>query len=110
MSLHLKWKITNIKTKNDNNLENIVSEINWDVVAVDETGVEGTYNGFTQFDTTKVNIEQFTNFENLSEEQVVGWITSNISEHLMIFISEFIQKEINDKKTPATNKQLPWST
>lgn len=91
-------------------LSDVVVHARWSRTGVDENGHEGTFQGATPLRAPNSG-SLFTSFENLTEEQVIDWVKSEISASVGYedHIVGQITKQIEAKKTPITDVQmLPW--
>jgi hypothetical protein len=117
MGLQYTWKLEGLKKQNSDELDNIIIGTRWKVTATDEDGVFGSFIGATPFKAEDVDVDNFTEYESLTEEQVLGWIKSTVSgsastnywEH----ISGRIEKEIYEKRyavNDVSENSLPWAS
>lgn len=117
MTLIYKWKITSLNKTDDPSVElnDIIVQTRWTVTGADEDGNEGTFSGATPFEPDQVDPNNFTTYENLTEEMIIGWIknvvdnTPSYKEH----IDGQIQKQIDAIIKPVvevTGDTLPWAT
>ncbi len=76
MELTYTWKLTKLKKTDDPSVElnDIVVQTYWECTGTDADGISGTFNGATPFEPDKVDAENFTTYENLTEAQILGWI------------------------------------
>lgn len=104
------WKITNIAVKDSGSLKNVVVQTHWQKIGKDEDGYEGIYLGATPFDISQVNPDSFINAEDLTEEQVLGWIKARIasSDIYEARINKEIQNMIDDKKNVTRPYSPSW--
>jgi hypothetical protein len=116
MALTYEWKLTGLKKQNSENLNDVVVGTNWKLIATDEDGNQGTFNGATPFSISQVNTGSFTDYNSLTEEQVLSWVKEYVSgsshTNYMSHINEMILKEINSKKwarVEVMETDLPWS-
>ena len=118
MAITYTWKIDMMHTQSKLGVQNAVTEVHWSKTGTDETGAKGRYPGCTKFALQQIvesnTSGNFTTFENLTEEQVIGWIQTTITSEDMIFINAQIQASIDYQKTPKTgasidSKDFPWS-
>jgi hypothetical protein len=116
MALTYEWKLTGLKKQNGENLNDVVVGTNWKLTGTDEDGFQGTFNGATPFSISSVNPTNFTEYNSLTEEQVLGWVMSHVSgssnTNYMSHINEVILRDINSKKwtrMEVMETDLPWS-
>ena len=102
--MDITWNINSIKCKTfDNGNANVVSEVSWSVSAIDDEFRDSAYGSVAiPFKGT-----QFTAYENLSEEQVLNWVFSEIDKDE---IETNLANRINAIKNPTViTNSLPWS-
>ena len=116
MGYTYEWKLTGIKKQNTDQLSDVVVNTYWHLKGIDENGYSGSFTGATPFRVHDVDPNNFTSYENLTEEQVLGWIKHHVSSSTQTgywdHISDRIQKDINNKKGVIKNVDtfdLPWS-
>jgi hypothetical protein len=119
MAITYTWKIDMMHTQSKLGMQNAVTEIHWSKTGTDETGATGRYPGCTKFRLIDIGAKraagQFVPLEDITEEQVIEWIQSEITEDDMIFIDTQIQASIDHQKAPKTaasidSKDFPWAT
>jgi hypothetical protein len=110
------WKINNLKKQNDPSIEldDIIVEAFWVCTGTDEDGVQGTFYGTSSFQPDTIDPENFTAFEDLTEEQVIGWVQDKVDSDLgyKSYMESHIQKQIDAIVNPVTDvggDQLPWA-
>jgi hypothetical protein len=116
MALTYTWKINSIK-KQDNpslQLNDIIIQTYWECIGTDEDGNSGTFNGATPFNPDQVDINNFTTYENLTENQVLDWIKNVVGSNTVYkaHIDEQIQKQINvitNSVVTVDAQALPWA-
>jgi hypothetical protein len=117
MGLTYEWKLTGLRKQNSENVNDAVVGTNWKLIGTDEDGNQGTFTGATPFSISTINTGSFTEYSQLTEEQVLGWIKnhvsgSNVSTNYMEHINGQILKEIESKKyvkVEVSETDLPWS-
>ena len=119
MAYTYEWKIKNLKKAvNANDLSDVIIGTQWIVTAINENGYSASFNGATPFKPADVDPENFTAFEDLTEEQVVGWIKevvsgSNRATNYWDHIQGQIVKEItrnSEVHVQLLSGDLPWVT
>jgi predicted NBD/HSP70 family sugar kinase len=111
MALTYTWKITGLKKTNvpSANLTDVVVGTRWDVTGTDEDGNSGTFHGATPFKASEVDPDNFIDWNNLTEEVVLGWIKGIVVGGYASHVHEVIMKQINEKKNPVLDADyLPW--
>lgn len=119
MAYTYEWKIKNLKKAvNANDLSDVIIGTQWIVTAVNENGYSASFNGATPFKVADVDPNNFTPFEDLTEETVIGWIKnvvsgSNPTTNYWDHINGQIEKEIT-KNTQVHVEllagDLPWAS
>jgi hypothetical protein len=116
MGLTYEWKLTGLRKQNSENVNDAVVGTNWKLTGTDEDGNEGTFNGATPFSINEINTASFTEYSQLTEEQVLGWVKNHVSgstpTNYMDHINGVILKEIASKKwtkIEVNETDLPWS-
>ena len=115
MSLTYEWKLKSFK-KQDNpsvQLNDIIVQTYWELIGTDADGNVGTFTGATPFDPQQVDPNNYTEYANLTEAQVIGWVQSVVNNNpgYKEHIDGQIQRQINDKKTPIVEVNadtFPW--
>lgn len=109
MALSYNWKIKSMKVVDSDDLANIVIGIQWDLTGTDASGVSGTFSGATPFTLPQVDPDEFIDFDELTEEVVVGWLEDVVVGGYKEHVDSQIQKQIDAKKNPIREvSQLPW--
>jgi hypothetical protein len=85
---------------------NVVFLVHWDLTATD-----GEYTGYV-YGSTRITIEDsdvFTPYENLSKEQVIGWVKGALGEQMVTSYEKNVKKQIESARNPTVVKPaLPW--
>lgn len=116
MALTYTWKIKSLKKQDDPSIElnDIIIQTYWECTGTDENGNSGTFHGATPFEPDRVDPDNFTLYEDLTEAQVIEWIQSTINGNpgYKAHIDEQIQKQIDVIVHPITEVSadvLPWT-
>jgi hypothetical protein len=117
MGLEYTWKLEGLKKQNSDDLDNIIIGTRWKVTGTDEDGIFGSFIGATPFKPTEVDVNNFTAYENLTEEQVLGWVkhavSGSSSTNYWDHINGRILEEIDGKKyavSDVAESSLPWAS
>lgn len=114
MSITYTWKLTRFKKlDNSNNLSNIVFQTYWEKEGTDEHGNTGKFSGATPFDPSVVDPNNFTPYESLTEEIVLGWIKSVVVGTYEEHVNEQIANQISEKvntQIEVAETDFPWSS
>ena len=118
MAFSYTHEITSLKVKDEVNsdgvtLQNAVCQTYWKRTGTDADGNSGTFAGATPFSAASVGEDDFTDFADLTEAQVIGWITNVIDNDATYkaHIDEQIQKQIDEAagvQTEHAGDTLPW--
>jgi len=108
--MNYTWKLTSLKRKNTSELNNVVVQTHWKKTGTDEDGNTGEFSGATPFDLSTVDPTNFTSYEDLTEEDVLGWIQSVVVGDYENHVNAQIAKQIQDKISPITEVTggFPW--
>lgn len=119
MAFSYTHEVTGLKVKDEVNndgvtLQNAVCQTYWKRTGTDADGNSGTFSGATPFTAAAVGEDDFTDFADLTEAEVIGWITNVIDNDLTYkeHIDEQIQKQIDETlgvETEHTGDSLPWT-
>jgi hypothetical protein len=114
MSLTYEWKLKSIK-KQDNpstQINDIIVQTYWELTGTDENGNSGVFTGATPFDPQQVDPENYTEYANLTEAQILGWIEDIVTnnESYKAHIDQRILKQIENKIKPIVEvtENFPW--
>lgn len=108
--MNYTWKLKSLKRKDSQELTNIIVQTYWEKIGTDENGNIGIFNGATPFDLSSVDPDNFVNYEDLTEEMVLGWIQSCVVGSYEEHINEQISRQIEEKINPVTEvtEDFPW--
>lgn len=109
----LVWEVTGLKTKNETNgdgvvLPNAVCQTYWKVSYTDADGNQGTFAGATPFSAANLTEEEFKQFDDLAEEDVIGWIKDIVVNSYLDHVISRIQHQIDEQS--VTEATMPWAT
>ena len=116
--LNYEWKLTGLRKVDSGGLDGIVIGTNWNLKGVDGDGYSGSFTGATPFEPHSVDPTNFTTFDALTQDQVLGWIQSYVSgsdtsSNYWGHITERIAKEIQSIKRPVSTLatgEFPWAS
>jgi hypothetical protein len=119
MAYTYEWKVKNLKkATNANDLSDVIIGTQWIVTAINENGYSASFNGATPFKPENINSDNFVSFEDLTEEQVIGWIKPVVSgstslpgywEHIMGQIEKEIKRD-TQVHVELLAGDLPWTS
>lgn len=108
--MNYTWKITGLKRKDSTNLKNIIVQTYWKKIGTDDDGNQGEFIGATPFDLSTVDPNNFTSYEDLTEEMVLEWIKSQVVGDYEEHVNRHIQKQIDAIVSPSVEVigGFPW--
>ena len=112
MSLTYTWKLKSLKKTNTSQFNNVVVQTYWEVTGTDADGDSGTFHGATPFPAQDVNGDGFIDYNDLTEETVLGWVKAIVTGGYKQHVDEQIMKQIMESKNPVVEVQeseLPWA-
>lgn len=110
--LEYSWKLTGLRKVDTNELGDVIIGTNWTLSGTDENGVSGSFTGATPFKIEDLNPNTFTEYNELSEEDVLNWIKDQVVSY-WDHINAQILKQIRDNASVVVDvdeDNLPWST
>ena len=108
--MNYTWQLTSLKRKDTSEIKNIIVQTYWKKIGTDDDGNIGEFSGATPFDLSSVDPTNFTSYEDLTEEMILGWIQSVVVGDYERHVNEQIEKQIHDKVSPTTEVTggFPW--
>jgi hypothetical protein len=103
------WAVTTLKTKKEGTNTNSVIHAQWTLTATDQHGNEGSFRGATPF-TSIGSPNDFIQFDELEEENVLSWVKDIVVGHYAEHIQEQIFKALDDKVNASTEPAMPWAS
>ena len=112
MAIEYSWSVTSMYTLPQvEGYDDVVVLAEWAV-----SGTDGTYTSSIGSNTTQFTISEddpdFTPYDELTEEQVVGWIKSTLGEDGVASYEASIAGNIKSQANPPvepSNQPLPWA-
>lgn len=105
------WKLTSLKKRNSGSLNGVVFQTYWTKTGTDANGNSGVFAGATPFEPEQIDPTNFTAFEDLTQEVVLGWIKAKVTgayeEHVNSHILRQIEEKINAAEEVVDGK-FPW--
>lgn len=98
------WKITQIKVKNFDDLQNVVVLVDWNYG--DGQGISSIA-GACELGPPEAS--NFIDYANLTEAQVIGWIEQNLGATYIQNLQNKILENIELSKKAPISKPLPWA-
>jgi len=117
MARTYEWSVKQIKKADNADFTGAIIGTQWKLVGTDDDGVSGHFDGATPFKLEHINPDDYTPYEELTEEVVIGWIKNVASssndpkywEHIDGVITNEITIKRNNVRLVPT-ELLPWST
>ena len=117
MGYTYEWSVTGIKKATSDNISDAIIGTQWKVICTDDDGNTGEFSGATPFDLNTIDTENFTEYQNLTEVQVLNWIKYTVSgsssTNYWSHIQGQMDKQINRTKLShvvVNSVDLPWSS
>ena len=99
MEIIYNWEITAMEVVlNQDGLSNVVSNIDWSLIAKTEDEVYSAIQWAKQY-VSAPDADKFINYEELTKEQVVGWLESVLD---VPQLKENLEEQINLQANPVT--------
>lgn len=111
MAMTYTWALKSLKKADVDNLSGVIIQTQWTCTGTDEDGNEGVFSGATPFKPDEVDPDNFTAYEDLTEEQVLGWIKGVVVGTYWDHVEGQIAKQINVKKInveEVPDGKFPW--
>ena len=107
MAISFHWQIKSLKVEKSNGVqEDVVCNIDWDLLAIDEAdGLLFETTGKTKLPPPPEG-SNFTPFESLTEEQVIGWLESQLS--IDSLKQSLLDKHAEVREPKIIEKPAPW--
>lgn len=108
MAISYTWDITNMrKAPQLEGMDNVLVHVRWTKTGTDENGTTGVFQGATPLPLPTSG--SFTPYEELTKEQVLGWVQAVVVDSYEQHVNEQIQKQITKKNDPwADVTEAPW--
>jgi hypothetical protein len=117
MGYTYEWSVTGIKKATSDDISDAIIGTQWKVICTDDDGNTGEFSGATPFDLNTIDTENFTEYQNLTETQVLNWIKNTVSgsssTNYWSHIQGQLDKQINRTKLShvvVNSVDLPWSS
>jgi hypothetical protein len=103
------WKIDGLQVRpSDSNKTNVVTHVYWSCVAEDGMHSQNASGGvgFLNEEGNVVFSDTFTEHENLTTDQILGWVWDHVSKE---FVEQTVRQKLDAvKKLPVDSTVLPW--
>lgn len=96
--MNYNWRIIKLGLNDQLNqdgvlLENAIVQVQWKLIAEDTDGTKASYLGNTKLDAANIPAEEFVALNDVTSEQVIGWVQSGIHPNEL----ERINKQLDAK-------------
>jgi len=118
MSWTYTWEIERLKVKDEVNndgvtLRNAVCNTYWKITGTNSDGDSASWSGATPFSAAAVGEDDFSDFADLTETEVIGWVRNVVENDAgyMAHINEQLQKQIDlENEEEIDTEGLPWAS
>lgn len=95
--------------KDFDHYENVVAKIYWEKTGTDENGNSASYRNTTTFNLDSVDFNDLIDYQNLTEEIVIGWIQSSLNSTQIDRINKKIEQKLElHSYNAVSSKEFPW--
>jgi hypothetical protein len=113
MAISYSWEVNQLTKKTQSGTDNVVVHCRWVLTGTESsTATEGKFNGATPLEYDPTSTGSFVPYEDLTKEDVVGWLQSIVVNDYWDHVTERIQDQIDAIDDPADEVQessLPWA-
>lgn len=111
--MNTNWSILRLECKTlENGLSNVVSKVHWKCIATEVVN-EITYSTemYAPLDIPSPDPNNFTQYEFLTEEQVITWVKDTFGVVGVQEIYDFLQNNLNEQINPTIiSLTPPWES
>ncbi|MEK9917985.1 MAG: hypothetical protein VW496_01205 [Pelagibacteraceae bacterium] len=86
---------------------NVVTAAHWECVDADDDGCSGRVYGSVGVPTD--DLSNFTVFDDLTEDQVIGWVKAVLGDGEVASIEANVAAQIAKTHTPTQGSGTPWA-
>lgn len=109
MAITYNWNVVKMEAYPEKNgLSDVVFQIHWTLV-----GTDNTHKG-TAYGSCGITLDEsvtYTPYNELTQEQVVGWIKDNIGAEGIAYYEGIVATQIqNQINPPVVTPPLPWAS
>lgn len=110
-SIVYEWKISSMKvSQNHHTLVDVIKEVHWELTGLCEIGEKRfTDRVYGSVGLDSPTEKSFIPFENVSREEVIGWVQAVLGENYISQIKNGIADKINKKINPPLVEKVPFS-
>ena len=113
MAISYSWQINQLTKRTESGTDNVVVHCRWELIGTEgTTGTVGKFNGATPLEYDSTSTSSFVPYEDLTEDDVVGWLETIVVNDYWDHVTERIQEQINQTDDPAdevSSESLPWA-
>ena len=111
MAITYTWDLDRLSKKDVGDLSEAVIEVGWRCIGTNEDGITGVFWSTTAFDASNISAENFTAYTDLTKEQVLGWVQTQVEADsaFKTHMQERIQVSINEKINPVEVVNSPFT-
>ena len=106
MTVNKKWNVEKLDTVTSDDGKVVVTGVHWEC-----TGTDGTYSGrvYKMLELQPPNFENFTDYKDLSEEQVISWVHEVMTPEIVDYWEKLVDIQIEKQNRPKpVDLDLPW--
>jgi len=110
-SVMISWQITNMGTADLTDFPNAVVSVDWQLTGEQLNSDSNTPYTANRTGTIKIKPikDQFTPFDQLTENQVINWINVNLGYTRCQELIQEIISNIDYQKNPIQQRNAPWA-
>jgi hypothetical protein len=109
MTTSFKYNLDDFKVYSTEQSQNIVKSVRFEIVC---EHMGKTKRSFMPIEFAEPDLENFTEFENLTQDQIFAWITDHLGESeidaLKFGLQSMIEQETMQAKPIIESVQAPW--
>ena len=87
------WSIDTVKTIDEGLLKNAVVQVYWTRIGTTEDNKTESFKSCTSFSTKDISIDKFVDIKDVTEDIVIGWIESSLSDDVKSHIDAVIEQK-----------------
>lgn len=108
------WKVNNMEAiMSYSSLTNVVRAVYWQCEGHDDDNKYGTHWGVQQLEVDNINPDNYTNYNDLTEAQVIEWVknslNSTVSSTYVAELEASILEEMESEDRGSRITGTPWS-
>ena len=108
MTTEKVWRIEKLEVTSTEDGTQVVTSVHWEC-----TGTDGTFLGrvFKMIDLDLPDFENFTNYNDLTESQVIEWVHVKMTPEIVQYWEKIVEIQIEKQRNPKpVEPDLPWKT